>query len=66
MKKEVVICDICEHEFSPYSNEWGKLKIRNENYCNFDNFERCKWEKLDLCQDCVEELIKFVKKKGKK
>lgn len=64
MVKKVVICDICGQQFSPYKNSRVKLKIRNENYSNCDDFEYRKWEKYDLCPICALRLIHTVKRGG--
>lgn len=64
-KKRIIVCDICSSEFSPGKNDWAKLKIRNENYCNFDDWEWTKWDKMDLCPDCTANLILTVKRMTK-
>lgn len=60
MVKKVVECDICGRQYDPYRNRRVKMKVRNENYCNFDDWEYRKWVKYDICPSCAENLITWA------
>lgn len=59
--KRVVICDICKEIFDHHENGRTKVKFRDENYVNYDDWEWAKWEKVDLCPKCSTMLINLIK-----
>ena len=59
MIKKVCICDICGRT-TDIENGIAKIKIRDENLYNRDDWEWTKWEKYDLCKDCAENLMHLV------
>ena len=62
--KKIPICDICGEQFYPYTNKRIKMKIRWEDYCNYDDFEWTKWKKFDICPCCADKVISLINGEG--
>lgn len=63
--KKIRICDICGKQFDKYADGQAKIKIRDCNYVNYDDWEHMKWRKYDVCPDCTKRLITEIAKEMK-
>ena len=64
MRRKVIICDICGEEINK-GDARIKAKIREpDSYVNYDLWESAKWEKLDICTHCLNEMSIYIKTKG--
>ena len=65
MRRKVIICDICGKEINK-GDARIKAKIREpDSYVNYDLWESDKWEKLDICTHCLNEMSIYIKTKGR-
>ena len=65
MRRKVIICDICGKEINK-GDARIKAKIREpDSYVNYDLWESGKWEKLDICTHCLNEMSIYIKTKGR-
>lgn len=58
--KKITICDICGEQFNPYTNNVIKMKIRWDDYYNYEDPEWTKWEKFDVCSGCADKIISLI------
>ena len=66
MKRKIVTCDICEKDITDEDIRY-KFKQYHNHYGNYDDFEFLKWTNLDMCYECHERFVKFVREmKGEK
>lgn len=59
MTYKVTRCDICGTDISGSDVKY-KFKRYENSYVNYDDFEFQKWSKLDMCEDCYKNLLRFI------
>ena len=65
MKKTAIFCDVCDRDIT-FDDERYKFKKYENTYANFDDFERNKWTKLDMCKDCFYDFAIFCEERKKR
>lgn len=60
MKKKIIECDVCGADIT-YDDFRYKFKMRMDTWANFEDLECTKWERLDMCEDCFNDFILFIK-----
>ena len=61
MKRKSIICDVCGKEIDK-GDARIKAKIREpDSSVNYDIWEAQKWEKLDICTRCFDEMCIYIK-----
>ena len=64
MKRKSIICDMCGREIDKGDSRI-KAKMREpDSYVNYDLWESDKWEKLDICTRCFDEMCIYIKTRG--
>lgn len=63
MKRKVITCDICGKDITTEDIRYkGILKEYKNTYANQENFDFQKWIRLDVCNNCMFEFVKFIKR----
>lgn len=63
MKRKVITCDICGKDMTTEDIRYkGRLKEYKNTYANQENFDFQKWTRLDVCNNCMFEFVKFIKR----
>lgn len=60
MKRTITTCDVCGKEI-PHADKKYKFKKYELAYANYDCLTQ--WYKLDMCENCYKEFLKFVNRK---
>lgn len=63
MKRTITTCDVCGKEI-PHADIKYKFKKYELTYENYDCWTQ--WYKLDMCENCYKEFLKFVNRKAAK
>jgi ribosomal protein L34E len=53
------VCDRCEKDIFGYSSEYNSIKFKHFEHDDRDHYGPHSFDK-DLCDKCIEELIKFL------
>ena len=64
MKRKSIICDVCGKEIDK-GDARIKARIRDvDSWPNEELWEAQKWEKLDICTRCFDEMCIYIKTRG--
>ena len=59
MKRKIITCDTCGNDITADDIKY-KFKRYHNGYCNMEDFEFTKWERMDMCEKCYGNFIEFV------
>ena len=62
MKQKIFTCDLCGADITSAHKKY-KFKKYEHSYCNHDMPEWAKWNRYDMCESCLFDLLAFIKEK---
>lgn len=63
MIKKKICCDICGRQVDYYSSNYYRIKAKSNNFVTWVNYDDLFADRrtLDICKDCVEDCIEYIK-----